>query len=283
MRCLVVIAAISGIWAGCGDNSSPLSATTEEAGGQTGAPAAPGTGGDVGPASTGGTILPAGSGGTGAGGGVHATGGIPGLAPGGAAGTGGTGGTWGGAPTTVAIRDGRITLMPGQPDHGLDGLGWVAPAAGATLTSPTCAGAPITATAACVNQVQWASNQELCVSGSVAALSTAAVGVNATEPPGGGLGRSYQLIFIYTTGTPTTGIRLVVHRKGDAESVTYCAAFTSGARIPFTSFNTRCWDGSGTFLTEADVPIIDKMALLIAAGQTSVAVSDLCFGSIYLE
>jgi hypothetical protein len=264
----VVVIAIVGIWMGCGDNSSLLTTETD-LGGQSGAPATSETGGQ--PGGAGGTVV----------------GGAGGIVVGGAGGTLGEGN-----PTTVVLRDGRITLMQWQPDHGLNGYGWVALAPRATLTSPTCNGSPITATAPCMSNMRWASDQGLCVSGSIPALSSTAdydqnwgieVGVNATDPAGGGLGRSYNVIFIYTTGAPTTGIRLIVHRKGDPESITYCVAFSSGTRIPFTSFNTRCWDGSGTFLTEADVPTIDKMALLIASGETQVAVSELCFSSIYLQ
>jgi hypothetical protein len=43
-----------------------------------------------------------------------------------------------------------------------------------------------------------------------------------------------------------TSARVVLDQNG---TTTYCAALTPGVAIPWSSFNTACWDNSGTFLT----------------------------------
>ncbi len=50
--------------------------------------------------------------------------------------------------------------------------------------------------------------------------------------------------------------------------------------VPFSAFNTKCWDNTETVLTDADVPTIDTVDLQVPSGQTEIAVTNLCLNSI---
>ncbi len=63
-------------------------------------------------------------------------------------------------------------------------------------------------------------------------------------------------------------------------ATTYCAPFSPGVPIPLTSFNTFCWDGSGTTLAPADVPNIDKVAVQVSSTERAATVEDLCLVEI---
>jgi hypothetical protein len=76
-------------------------------------------------------------------------------------------------------------------------------------------------------------------------------------------------------------VRAEVHRKGDPDATLYCAYVTSGSAVSLTSFSTECWaPGTGTTLTAADVPNIDKIALQIPSSFTAIAVQNFCMTSI---
>ena len=79
------------------------------------------------------------------------------------------------------------------------------------------------------------------------------------------------------TGSPPVGLRIVVHRKSDSSVVEYCATVVaSGSAIAFTTFNTACWDGSGTRLAATDVANLDKIGLLVPSASTAITVTNLC-------
>jgi hypothetical protein len=96
---------------------------------------------------------------------------------------------------------------------------------------------------------------------------------------GSAIGMPYTSINVSVSGTPTNVLRVVVHRKGDPMTTQYCAAYT-GSAIPFTSFNTACWNGGGTALLPADVPNISWVAVEVPSSTTAITVNNLCLKSI---
>ena len=219
-------------------------------------------------------------------------GGAPGS--GGIAQTGGTAGTVdsGGSTGTGGNAGNVVTFVNGQAKGAMTGVGWVALGTKTTVTDPTCGTDKHPMTDPCTT-INWSSSSALCVSGSIAALPTSPtpddyannwgvqVGVSATEPSGGLLGQSFSNITFTFTGTPTTNVRAQVHRNGDPDSTQFCAYITSDTAVPITDFSTLCWaPGTGTSLTTADVPTIDKMALQISSGFTPVAVQNFCMTRI---
>jgi hypothetical protein len=161
-----------------------------------------------------------------------------------------------------------------------------------TVSDPTCGGTKITSTTACTTSTTWSSTTSLCITGSIPALPASptssdystnwgvSVGVNS-DTAGGGLGQSFSSITIAISGTPSSGLRAMVHRKGDSDSTSYCLAYASGA-MTLTSFSTTCYDTAkpGTALTAADVPNIDKVSLQVSSGSAAITVSNLCITGI---
>lgn len=215
---------------------------------------------------------------------------------GGALGTGGSPGTGG-----SGVGGSAVTFSDGQAEGAMTGFGWVALGSEDTVTAPTCGPShdPITSSAACASTVNWSPSDRLCVSGFVPALPAnpeasdyannwgIQVGVDATNPVGGGLGQSYANLTIDMTGIPAAAgpsLRAVVHRRGDPASTTYCAPVTSGVAIPFTGFSTLCFvlGGGGSIMTAADVPSIDSIGVQISSESTAVTVSDFCITGIKL-
>jgi hypothetical protein len=129
------------------------------------------------------------------------------------------------------------------------------------------------------------------MSGTVPALGTppdytgnwgVLVGLNSTDPAGSGLGQSFTSVTITVTGAPSSGLRAQVHKKGDTDAVTYCAALTSGTAIPFTSFVTDCYNTvpAGTKIAAGDVTNIDKIAVQVSSGSAAITVAELCIAKI---
>jgi hypothetical protein len=187
-----------------------------------------------------------------------------------------------------------VTFNAGVAKGAMSGYGWVTMGALDLVSSPTCGAnnEPITAASTCVStSTNWDSSNALCVSGTIPALPptpTATdyadnwgmqVGANASDPIGA-LGKTYSTITLNFTGSPLTGLRATVHRTGDPIGTTYCALVTSGTAMALTSFNTSCWNSSGTNLTAADLPKIDKVGLEVVSTQSEIAVSKLCLTSI---
>lgn len=104
---------------------------------------------------------------------------------------------------------------------------------------------------------------------------------NATNPPTGSLGVGFKTITMYLTGTPGAAeLRVVVHRRGDADDVWYCATFSSGNAVAPAALNTKCWDLSGTALTEADVRTIDRVGIQVPSSSTAITLNNLCITRI---
>ena len=181
-----------------------------------------------------------------------------------------------------------VTFMGGHAVGLMDGWGWVALGAEDSLVSPTCGGKPITSGTPCTTTTTWSSNIGLCISGAIPAVVASdyvdnwgiMVAAECREPPGP-LGGSFRSINIQFDGSPTSGLRAVVHRASDPEATNYCASMMSNTPIAFTAFNTKCWDGSGTPLTLGDVPNLDWIGIQVPSGSSAIKVN-LCFGAIFL-
>ena len=236
---------------------------------------------------------PSSSGGKGAGGGGgHAT------SPAGTGGSGSgdtsvTGGSAGGG--AVAGGGNTVTFANGAAVGPMTGWGWIALGALDTATDPTCdtpaVGTPITKTAACNEGTHWNATDALCITGTIPALPAQPVqadydanwglqiGVNTNADDTIALGQNFSTIAIVVDGSPLAGLRIELHRQGDAEATTYCATNT-GATMNLTSFNTACWDGTGTAFTADDVPKIDKVGIQVSSVKTPITVANLCWHQI---
>ena len=202
-----------------------------------------------------------------------------------------TGGTTG-VTTGVAPSGTTVTFTSGKAAGAMTGYGWVALGTADAITSPTCGTAAITDAAPCLTSTTWNSTTSLCITGSVPALGTppdyignwgVSVGVNATDTtPSAGLGQSFSSVTITVSGSPGSGLRAMVHRKGDPDATTYCHALTSGTVMPLTSFSTTCYTTAspGTAITAADVPNIDKISVQVWSGTAAIPVSNLCITGI---
>jgi hypothetical protein len=272
--------------------------------GGSGSGGATGNGGRTGSGGGNGSGGKTGNGGATGNGGVTGSGGKTGN--GGATGNGGTttttvnpgsGGTTSTSTSTSTTPGGTTVVFgAGKGQGAMTGYGFVALGASDTLSSPTCGASktPITKAAPCAADPNWSSTSALCITGSIPALPASptsadytnnwgvSVGVNATDPEGGGLGQSFTSVTITVTGSPTTGLRALVHKKGEAVDTSYCAPLTSGTAIPFTSFVTDCYNTvpAGTKITATDVPNIDKITVQVSSGSAAITVTDLCITGI---
>jgi hypothetical protein len=210
-----------------------------------------------------------------------------GVATGGIAGAGAFGGTSGGGGTAFT------TLVAGRAQGAMSGYGWVAMGALDSVTFPTCDGKPITNANPCSGASEWPYGSNLCITGFVPALQAnpsavdysdnwgILIAAETTDPPGGGLGVSYRTATFFLAGSPSTGLRATVHRKGDPQGTNYCAFITPGAAVPFTMFNTACWDGTGAWLSLYDVPNIDWIGIQVSSViATPIKVANLCLNAI---
>jgi len=210
-----------------------------------------------------------------------------------AGGTPATGGTTaaGGSP---AAGGNTVTFSSGAAVGLMSGYGWIAMGTdGDAATSPTCGTtAPytsITATAPCTTQTQWDSTSALCITGTIAALSATTpdysgnwgleVGVNANSDGTSAIGKSFSTISVAVSGTPTAGLRVDIGTTTSLSTAPYCALWTAGP-IQLTSFNTACWDNSGTQMTAADVPNITKVMIQVPSSTSAITVSELCMTGI---
>jgi hypothetical protein len=183
-----------------------------------------------------------------------------------------------------------VTIANGQAQGAMAGYGWIALGADDTVTDPTCAApvGPISEAIGCEETV-WSNPNAYCASGYLPAVTSSAdyttnwgiqIGVNCTPVKGGVLGQSFASVSVSVGGSPQTGLRIVAHRKGDTDATTYCAAMTPGTSVPFTSFDTACWDGTGTRLTATDVPNLDHIGVQVSSGPTAVTITNLCLQGI---
>ncbi len=199
----------------------------------------------------------------------------------------------GGGSTSVGNTGTTVTFATGKAQGAMTGYGWVALGSADTITDPTCgtSKAAITTAAPALPQPNWNSAQQRFALRDRFPLLAAtnpdytgnwgvSVGVNA-DAATGGLGQSFTSITIAVSGTPSSGLRAMLHKKGDPDATSYCFAMTSGT-MTLTSFNTKCYDtpADGVALTAADVPNIDKVSVQVSSGTAAIAVSSLCITGI---
>ncbi|MGD0838228.1 MAG: hypothetical protein ABSB49_16445 [Polyangia bacterium] len=191
-----------------------------------------------------------------------------------------------------------VTFANGLGVGVVSGYGWVAMGTDDTVSSPTCGSGhlPISGASPCENSTIWDEGNALCATGSVPALPTPTtsavyaaywglqIGVNVKPASTSGpIGVAYRTITVNLTGSPTSGLRIELHRYGDSAGSDYCASLpVPAAPVPLTSFNTSCWDNSGTFLTTADAPNIDQISVQVTSGSSAITVDELCLDSIVL-
>ena len=94
------------------------------------------------------------------------------------------------------------------------------------------------------------------------------IGFSVNEPAGGGTKGTVKPT---GTGIVVTGVAAAGRVQLQNGSTYYCAPFTSGTVIPYTSFNTKCYDTppDGTAYTTATP--IDTIALQIPGGMATAA------------
>ena len=229
----------------------------------------------------------------------------------GGSGSGGSSST-AGCPTDPGT-SGDINFCNGKAQGTATGYGWVALGSLDTISDPTCDTDThaITKAAPCTTTTNWNASDALCASGSIPALPASPVqsdydnnwgveiGVNTSEPSGQTtLGGNYTKVTITVSGSPTTGLRAQVHRKGDGDSGVYCANMTSGTAISLTSFSTQCWSGCPTAapatgavndtsvcypLAAADIPNIDHVHIQVPSTQSAITVDKLCLKEILFQ
>jgi hypothetical protein len=194
-----------------------------------------------------------------------------------------------------------VNFCNGKAQGVMSGYAWADLGMLDTITSPTCGGAPITDQSgikSCTPAAStWNVASSLCITGRIPVVVGGDYTDNwglqidvytadppATSPGSGTLGKAYSTITLNTTGqvTPTnTAVRAYVHLAGTTSAVSYCATMMSGRAITLTSFNTACWDGSGTALKSADIPNIDWVGIQISSDDHSnYTVTDFCLTSI---
>jgi hypothetical protein len=92
----------------------------------------------------------------------------------------------------------------------------------------------------------------------------------------------FKSITFDSSGDPKTGIRAILHRKGDPEWKIYCLdSIASGKTFTLTKFNAKCW-GDNTFvdLALADLPVIDQIGLMLPMITNQVTVDDFCLKEV---
>jgi hypothetical protein len=187
-----------------------------------------------------------------------------------------------------------VNFKQGKAEGAMTGWGWASMGALDSVTSPTCGPSklPLSTQEPCMVGFNWSSIDALCMSGQLPALPdppTAAdflanwgmsVGVDATDPRGGSVSAAFTAMGVTFTGTPTTGLRIHLHRIGDPDDKMYCHdGIISGVSYLLSSFNTACWDSSGTpFNPAADR--FDRLTFAVTSSSVARTVSDLCLTGI---
>jgi hypothetical protein len=210
--------------------------------------------------------------------------------------SGGGAGSKASTSSTAATSSDTVTFRSGAAVGPVTGFAWIAMGDVETLIDPTCGTArlPISSTQPCSSAVNWNSANALCISGIIPALPASPtsddyssnwgiqIGLNATEPPTGKLGRSYSTMSVVVTNAPTQEFRLVLHRQGDPDSENYCYdAVSSGSVVQLRQFNTLCWGGADTvFLQASDIPNIDRLGLQFSSTSKTITLSNTCLTSI---
>ena len=277
-----------------GDNGSGGSSSSGGVSGSGGESSSGGNQGNGGATDSGGSQGNGGSssaGGSSGNGGSSDSGGSQGN--GGSSSVGGSSGNGGAGGSVVSSN--AVTFSVGQAQGQLTGWGWVALGADDAISDPTCdtSKTTITKDVPCKTATTWNQTNALCISGTIPALSEkptdaeyasnwgVQVGVNAKEPNAAMGGPGYKTITFTVTGSPSSGLRALVHRSGDAADKGFCAAMTPGTALTLTTFNSTCWDSAnGVNLTDADVPNIDQVSVQVTATASAITVDNLCLTKV---
>jgi hypothetical protein len=229
--------------------------------------------------------------------------GIGGTTASGGSGGGGNGGTNGGTSGGLACTssDTKVCFKDGKAEGPMTGYGWVALGMLDALTDPTCDTDKhaIDSAHACTTTTNWSTSDSLCISGTIPALPATPfqsdydnnwgiqIGVNTSEPPGVTLGKSPTSLTITVAGSPSTGLRAILHVKGEPAGQAYCAELTSGQAIPLAKFNLECWNGDAAdpskALVASNIPNIDKLGIQVSSTAAEIKVQNLCLQSIALQ
>ena len=199
---------------------------------------------------------------------------------------GNTGGATGGSTAPAAN---QITFTDGKASGLMTGYGWMALGVKDSISSPTCGGTPITKYAPCNTTTTWSSKNALCATGEIPKLPDSAVqsdyddnwgiliGFDNNESSTGNIGKVFSTIDVSVSGSPTTGLRVLVNKEGEATS--YCADY-AGKPIALSKFNTACWEpAKGKDLTEFDK--ITKVGVQVSSTATAaIKVDNLCLNSV---
>lgn len=214
-------------------------------------------------------------------------------------GTGGSGGGGGGVTCTAGEK--QVCFKDGKAEGPMTGYGWVALGMLDVLTDPTCDTdkRAIDSAHACTTTTNWNASDALCITGTIPALPAMPfqsdydnnwgiqIGVNTSEPPGTTLGKSHASMALTVSGSPLTGLRAIVHVKGEPAGQAYCADLTSGQAIPMSKFNLECWNGDlaapAKALSADNIANIDKIGIQVSSTSTEIKVANLCLRSITFQ
>jgi hypothetical protein len=276
---------------GSGGSSQGTGGTTSGSGGSGTGGAQSGSGGSSAGGAEGGSGG-SGSGGAGSGGDVGGSGagGTSGGSGAGGSSTPSSGGSGGGGTSSV-LSGNSVTISKGKGSGAMSGYGWVALGSKDSISDPTCGGTPITNASSC-ESTTWNTTDSLCVSGSIPALPEKpsdsdyssnwglSVGLNASETAGTGIGQSFSTVSISVTGSPSSGLRAMVHRKGDPDTTSYCFAYAAGP-LQLAQFSQDCYMTTPTkMLATSDIPNIDKVSIQVSSGGAEISVTKLCITGI---
>jgi len=244
------------------------------------------------------------------------------MGTGGRLSSGGVVGTDGGVPMGGNSDPGAMTsdgveFMGGRGVGRMTGYGWVDLGAADMLSSPVCAEDPtntavvrqITGTGTqpgpcpSTGAIVWSNpDQGLCLSGTLPVITGSEytlnwgimVGVNASEPTGGTLGKAYSTIrfdFNSSAVIPiNTAIRGEIHIKDDpnlqgGNDFFYCATIQPGKAVSLAAFSTECWAGGiGKILPMDRIADIDKIAIQISSDTVNAyAIGNFCWSGIFFD
>jgi hypothetical protein len=229
------------------------------------------------------------------------SGGSGGGSGGTAGGGGGNGGTAGSAGNCTEPSGDVVTFCDGKAQGVMKGYAYIALGREDSASSPVCAEdptkpsetRPISAPAAgkcdgpgtcpITGRAIWDASDKVCITGKIPPVMNSdykgnwglQIGINTVDPPAtsagnGTLGKTYSKIAMTFNSSAVKpenkAIRMVIHTVDMAcDADPYCATVQSDSPVTLTSFNNKCWDGSGDTLKAENIPNIDKIGIQISS------------------
>jgi hypothetical protein len=156
-------------------------------------------------------------------------------------------------------------------------------------TSATGTGSTIAPT----NYSTVTSATQLCATGSVAATSdyggSAQLGINlnqaatGTNPPANSYVPTGSGVTVNVSNAGGATLRVMIQAPGGDTDATkrWCAGLTtfdSPVTIPWSSFNTACWDNSGTFYSPGTA--LDSVIIIVPGGNATAVSFDFCLNAL---